>query len=286
MILIIIIYYLKGEMTMPSPLKEDLSSPFFFLLVAILFLLPAVSYAAHPLITDDTGTQGTVNYQIELNTELSSDKETGDSVSVKETAAEASSVFSYGLTDNTDIVLGVPYLWTRTQEDGDVTSEADGFGDMALELKWRFYEKTGLSLAVKPGITLPTGDEEKGLGSGKASYGLMLITTKEIGEWAFHLNLGYLRNAYKLEEDEDANRKDLYHASLASAAQLTEKLQAVANVGIERNPDKESDTHPAFILGGLIYSITDNIDVDFGVKGGLNKPETDLALLAGAAIRF
>ena len=44
---------------------------------------------------------------------------------------------------------------------------------------------------------------------------------------------------------------------------------------MERNPDKTSNTHPAFILGGLIYSILESIAIDVGVKGGLNKPETD-----------
>ncbi|HBH61146.1 MAG TPA: transporter, partial [Nitrospiraceae bacterium] len=53
-----------------------------------------------------------------------------------------------------------------------------------------------------------------------------------------------------------------------------------------RNPDKELTSHPAFVLGGLIYSITENFDIDTGVKAGLNKPETDLTFLAGMAVRY
>jgi hypothetical protein len=30
-----------------------------------------------------------------------------------------------------------------------------------LELKWRFFEKDGLSFALKPGIAFPTGNEKK-----------------------------------------------------------------------------------------------------------------------------
>jgi hypothetical protein len=55
---------------------------------------------------------------------------------------------------------------------------------------------------------------------------------------------------------------------------------------VEKNPDKTSNRPPAFILGGLIYSILENVDIDIGLKGGLNKPETDLAILAGIAWRF
>jgi hypothetical protein len=35
-------------------------------------------------------------------------------------------------------------------------------------VKWRFYEKDGLSFAIKPGIILPTGEEDKGLGDGSS----------------------------------------------------------------------------------------------------------------------
>jgi hypothetical protein len=55
---------------------------------------------------------------------------------------------------------------------------------------------------------------------------------------------------------------------------------------MERNPDKTSDTDPAFILGGFIYAVTNSLDVDFGVKGGLNKPETDYSYIAGITWRF
>jgi hypothetical protein len=50
--------------------------------------------------------------------------------------------------------------------------------------------------------------------------------------------------------------------------------------------DRHVNTHPAFVLGGLIYSVSENLDVDFGVKGGLNKPEADYSVLAGLAWRF
>ena len=114
----------------------------------------------------------------------------------------------------------------------------------------------------------------------------MFITTKEIGPWAFHLNLGYKHDEYELQEDKDANRKGIWYASLASEVEVVKDLKLVANIGTERNPDRTSNTHPAFILGGIIYSISENFDIDLGIKGGLNKPETDLTILVGSALRF
>jgi len=284
------------KMKIQSLNLKDLGLFFVFSLITIYFSLLTVSHAAHPLITDDTGTQGKGKFQIEINSEFTYDKEkekvfdedAGDYVTEtkKTTGGELATILSYGITDNLDIVIGLPYQWSKDKKNGTVERDVDGISDMSLEAKWRFFEKDGLSFALKPGITLPTGDENKGLGNGRASYGLVFITTKEIEPWAFHFNLGYTHNEYKLQADKDANRKGIWHVSLASEVEVIKDLKAVANIGMERNPDKTSNTHPAFILGGLIYSVTENFDIDIGVKGGLNKPETDLTFLAGIAFRF
>lgn len=248
----------------------------FVSLFNIYFSLLTVSYAAHPLITDDTGTQGKGKFQLDLNSEFAHEDEDG----AAEDAFEFASILSYGLTDSVDVVLGIPYQLIRVKEDGQKDSE-NGLSDISLELKWRFYEKDGLSLALKPGMTLPTSDDEKGLGSGKVTYSAFFITTKEIESWTFHLNLGYMRNENKADE-----RKNLWHASVAAGYGITKKLTLVVNIGLERNVDRNVNTNPAFILGGLIYSISDNLAIDCGVKGGLNKPEADYSVLAGLAWRF
>jgi len=257
-----------------------------FWILLTMFIYSTTAFAAHPLITDDTGTQGKGKFQVEVNSEFNYDKEKEGGVTTKETGGEIATIFSYGILENIDIVLGMPFQWFRVREDSELTSRESGISDLSLEVKWRFYEKDGLSFALKPGITFPTGNEKKGLGSGRPSYSLIFITTKELGPWAFHFNLGYMRNEYKLREDQESNRKDIWHISFASELEVVKNLKLVGNIGIERNPEKASTTHPAFILGGLIYSITENIDIDFGVKGGLNKPETDFTILSGIALRF
>lgn len=255
-------------------------------LFVIFILWTGTALAAHPLITDDTGTQGKGKFQLELNGEVSFDEETSDGVAVEETASELAAVGSYGITEEIDIVVGMPYQWTKAEGAGSEVFDETGVSDMSIELKWRFYDNDGLSLAMKPAVSLPTGDEQKGLGNGRASYGVTFITTKSSGPWEFHFNLGYARNEYELEEDEAANRKDVWHVSFAPALEVADGLTAVANIGIERSPDKTSDTHPAFVLGGLIYAVSENLDIDAGIKAGLNKPEADTTILAGMALRF
>ena len=239
--------------------------------------------AAHPLITDDSVTQGEGKIQFEFTGKYGLDK--NDGVTEKSIQVPTIPFLTYGLTEATDIVFGLPYNEVVTDDAGG-KSAVRGIGDASLELKTRFYEKEGLSFAVKPGLTLPTGDENKGLGNGRASYHAFFIATKELQSWAFHLNLGYIHNQYKLQADEAVNRKDIWHASLATQFELAEKLKTVADIGMERNPAKTSETHPAFILGGLIYSVTENLDVDAGIKYGLNKQETDVTDLAGVTWKF
>ena len=232
------------------------------LTLLLVFLYCGTAFAAHPLITDDTGTQGKGKSQVEFNAEYGHECEEGLTTSTAEIAA----ILSYGLMDDIDIVFGIPYKYIN-KDDSETTATDDGISDISNELKWRFYEQNGLSFALKPGISLPTGDDKKGLGAGKTAYSAFFITTKESNPWLFHLNLGYTRNENRVDE-----RKDVWHASLAAELKIAEGLKAVANIGAKRNTDKSSNTGPAFILGGIVYSIRENFDVDFGVKRGLNKP--------------
>ena len=251
-----------------------------FILLGML-LLPAAVWAAHPLITDDAGTQGKGNFQLEVNGQYDSDEETVSDITVKSEGWQVGSTLSYGIIESVDLVLTLNYLWDKSKEDGFTVYDVNGISDMVFEVKWRFYENDGLGLALKPGVVFPTGDDDKGLGAGKTGYHLYFIASQELAPWAFHLNIGYIGNENKLNEE-----KDLWHVSLATTYDVVENLKIVGNIGVERNPDTAADNDPAFILGGLIYSISKSFDIDLGVKYGLTSSETDLSVLAGLSFRF
>lgn len=253
--------------------------------ILVLFLWTASAQAGHPLITDDAGTQGKGSFQVEINVEYSLDRESEAGTDIVEKAYEAAITLSYGIFNNADLVVGTPYQWIKTEEGGLPSTWQDGIADVSVELKWRFYDKDGYSLAVKPGISVPTGDEGNGLGNGRVSYSIFFISTRESGRWAFHVNGGYMRNEFSLDEDESVNRRDLWHFSVATELAATDALTLVANVGIEANPERGMNTPPAFVLGGAIYSLNEHADVDFGVKVGLNRPETDVSILAGITFK-
>ena len=238
--------------------------------ICAVFLWCGSAFAAHPLVTDDAGTLGAGNLQLELNGEYA--KDGGDS------ATEMAAAVAGGLRDDLDIVLSVPYQFLRSTDDEGARVTEDGISDAALELKWRFYETEHCSLALKPGITFPTGDDDNGLGDGKAAYSAVFIATGSVDPVTLHMNLGYTKNRKEL--------RNVWNYSLAAEYELGNDLLLVGNVGGETNSDKESGTHPAFVLGGVIYNVNESLSVDLGIKAGLNKAEPDYAVLAGLTFAF
>jgi hypothetical protein len=250
-----------------------------FIATALVFPLP--SLAAHPLVTDDTGTQGDGHHALELNAELGRDRADGE---VAEGGAAA--ILSMGAGDAVDLVIGVPASWSRVRVGGTVRDESAGANDATLELKWRFLEREGFSLAVKPGLSLPTGDPRRGLGAGSIGYGLALIATQAFGPVALHFNGAFAHNDHELATDRTSTRHQTWHASAAATAEVVTGLQLVANLGVQSPGERSATTWPAFALVGAVYSITDRIVLDLGVRTGLNAADTDLVVLAGAAYRF
>jgi hypothetical protein len=90
-----------------------------------------------------------------------------------------------------------------------------------------------------------------------------------------------VRNNNRADEKEN-----LWHASLASEWKASEAARIVANIGIEKNADPAADTDPAFALIGIVYALSQDLDIDLGYKFGMSDPETDQTVLAGMAFRF
>ncbi|MCI0469245.1 MAG: transporter [Nitrospirae bacterium] len=249
--------------------------------VVLFFLLLCFkenSNAYHPLITEDAAVLGKGNTELEFGMEYANESEDGQT----QTTSSATVTIAYGLTDAIDLIIGMPYQRIRTKTEETTTTE-NGISDMLIEMKWKFYDKEGLSLALKPSITIPSGDKDKGLGNGRATYGMYFIASKEIEPATLHFNLMYKRNE---NSKEPKDRVDLWHASIAAEIKAADKLRIAVNTGMDRNPDASSNTNPAFILGGLVYSLTKDLDIDLGYRQGLNKPATDYSVLAGITWRL
>ena len=265
-------------------------------LCSILHFWAAPAYGAHPLTTDDSITQGKGKTQIEMSYQYESDNDDG----IKSETSRPQIQITYGILDPLDVIVTVPYLFVR-QSQGDITTNNDGIGDITLALKWRFYgeKEKGLQFAIKPSVTLPTGNENIGLGNGQASsgipfinnfdrlsYGITFLTAYEREEWITCLNLGYQHNQYGLQSDRDAYRQDIWLVGLNGQYEIVEKVWLVGEVVVQSNPNANASTPPAFINGGVIYELTKQLDLDIGYRYGLNKPAADYAISGGVTMRF
>lgn len=252
-------------------------------LYCLSFTLPA--FAAHPLATDDAGTTGKMKFQVETSGEFGWDKDKEHNVTAESNYQTINLAVTTGILDSLDLVLSYPFTWQNVKENGETVLDNNGLNDLSLALKWRILEIGPASFAIKPAITFPSGSYDRSLGTGRPAYSATLISTVEFKTLAVHANIGYTNQRYT-DADKDGSRENLWNMSLASAVEVMKGLQVVAEIGTATNPDRDSTTWPTFIASGVIYSALENLDLSLGVKGGLNAPETDVALLSGITFKF
>ena len=254
-----------------------------------LMLTAGQAYAGPPLATDDAGTVEVGKVEIELNGSYTIDKERANGVTTRSSTTDSEMKVTTGLYKNLGISLAIPYtISQRVKEDDQLVGKSDGFGDMKLEIKYAFAELVGSHLAIKPAITMPTGKYSAGLSEGRWQFGTTLIATKEFqeGKYALHANLGYEHHDYRTEEARSSSRSDIWSASIAGEAKVLDKLTVVADFGLATAVDKSTNEPPVYSLFGARYELTDNLDINAGVKVGLTRPEDDLGLLYGLVIKF
>ncbi|MGH8709517.1 MAG: transporter [Burkholderiales bacterium] len=219
--------------------------------------------AAHPLITEDTGTQGTGRYQLEVFAEEFEPRATRRDIEVWR------GVLGYGIAETTDVQVGVPLY-----RDGP-----DGVGDASLDLKWRFFERNAWSVALMPGITVPTGDERDGRGTGKATWGSLLVLSYAPGAIGVHAHAGFRRNENKLGQ-----RESLRQLAAAATYRIGD-VRFVGELTRETNPEPGGGTVRYTTLGA-IWSMTRDLDLDIGWRNGNGNAPIDEALLLGATVRW
>jgi len=238
---------------------------------------PLTAHAGHPLVTEDTGTQGAGHYQLELTHDLSTDEHAG----TKTRTRSINIVFSAGLTDDLDLIITLPHE-RLTEETGVTKTTISGYADMEIAAKWRFYEEGTLSFALRPGLELPSGNEDEGLSAGHVSPSLFAVSSYENGPWVFHLHVGYAPNLdHGLDE-----HSHIYHASVAAEYSVSEWLRVVSDLSVERNADRSGHPNVSSMVVGLVVSLTPDLDFDLGYRTGLTDPAADHNWLTGLAFRF
>lgn len=99
---------------------------------------------------------------------------------------------NYGVLPDVQLHLIAPFEYVKPEGQ----SSHHGYGDMELGAKFRFIQETDSSpqVGVFPVVVLPTGDKDKGLGSGEVQTFLPLWVQKSWGPWKTYGGGGYWIN--------------------------------------------------------------------------------------------
>lgn len=226
-------------------------------LAALLFTSGA--HGAHPLNTEDTGTQGSGGWQFELNGETNKDE------GVR--GAQASAILSHGVAERVDLQFGLPW-----QDSGD----ARGPDDVFAALKWRFWEREPFSAGVRASVTSPTGEET----GGRATWAAQLIGQYEGERWMFLAHLAYRRNLNDVGE-----RDSISEMSAAVLYKVAGNVKLLVDANRTTNADPTSNQPIRQMAVGAIWSPNKDLDFDIGYRRG-NDAAIDRALMAGITVRW
>ena len=240
----------------------------------------ASAWALQPLITDDTGTQGTGGHQLELA--FGHDRiRAGDA---RDTAHTWTPTYTYGATDTLDLFLSTSRISLR----GD-SGRASGWGSTVLGAKWRLWENeaSATSLALKPELLLPVGHrrEAAGLGVGRASGAITAIVSQGMPFGALHANGTWARDRAR----DAAASSTMQRLSIAPVWDLNEQWKLVGDLGVERHrtAGTPSERH-RFTEVGAIYSPRTDLDLAAGLVRtvGVHSSHRSTTATLGVTWRF
>jgi hypothetical protein len=244
------------------------------IIMVVAFFLPSFPvFAARPLTTDDASTVEKGKFQVEMGFDAAHQDN-------RDREYKPSLTLSYGLSEKADIGIGSAYLFVHPQEGGN----QDGLGDTEAKVKYRLMEeeekgwRPAFSIAGK--LKAPTASESKGLGSGKADYGVNAIVTKNLSKrWVLHVNMGYT-----FIGGEGASNEMNY--SLSAQLIVSDKWALVGEVVGVNNFNGRGEDDPFSALVGAYYQINDNFVWDIGFAKGMNSAAPDFRITTGLTFFF
>jgi len=193
-------------------------------------------------------------------------------------SANSPFTFRVGLTDWLEARVGADGL--LTSETGDLRTT--GFGNVQLGAKLRLWADPGGApvLSILPGVTLPTADANRGLGSGDVDVVIAALTGTDIGHRG-HIDVNYGIGSIGAGQGRGHFAQHLVSASLSAA--VTGRWNPYVEVfwfsktEVDGSPETSMDT-------GLIYELRSHFALDSGVQFGLAGTSPGFAVFGGVSI--
>jgi len=201
-------------------------------------------------------------------------------VETRVTTAGAS-VVKYGVSERSDLQVGMaPFVRIET-ESGGVKSRRSGFGDLTIRYKHRLTaDGTPVQVAAVPFFKVPTANGD--IGNGKVEGGLAVPVSMSSGPVTVVLGP-------ELDMLADADGEG-HHPALVNlvnvAGPVAPGLTLVGEIWTMTNFDPADRVTQASADAALAWLVGRRLQLDFGANFGLNRNTADVELYAGASVRF
>lgn len=225
--------------------------------------------AAHPLQTEDTGTQGAANVEIENG--LARARFDGTTLTTYQPQV------SVGLATTVDAIVQPSFVWQHAPGQAAVA----GAGDTNADAKWRFWGSDPWSLAVRAGVLAPTSAHGLGLPHGRVSEHALLVATWDDAPTTVHANLGVTRMPRA-----SGARATIAHLSAALMQALDERLILTVDGELDQDPDPSRRAWPGSVLAGAIWTARPGLDLDVGWQRSVDARPVQRQWMAGLTYRF
>jgi hypothetical protein len=174
--------------------------------------------------------------------------------------------FNYAVTDDLEIVYTIPVidytvksriLWTR-----DISES--GSGDSTLGFKYRIFDNPKYQMrgAFGLGFKFPTGNDDKGLGTGKTDFEIYTAFSKNFEKIVAHLNLGYVMTGDPNTQFYPDGLADKFYYNIGIEYPHNHNVTVMAEVNGE---DWGAEGLKVDVTPGIRYTPTENFALEVGV---------------------
>jgi hypothetical protein len=145
-----------------------------------------------------------------------------------------------------------------------------GFGDSELGVKYRFLDldgKGGIDAGIFPQIVLPTGDAQRGLGTGHTQEFLPLWLQKTFGQWTSDAGGGYWNHP-------GAGNKNYWFIGWLLQYQLTDRLAVGGELFHQTADTDTAEDYSGFNLGA-VYDFSNRYHLLVSAGRGIENVQED-----------
>lgn len=225
------------------------------LITALVVLAPVPAFAGPPYQTDDPETVEYQHWEFYIASQYRHDKD-GDTATLPHVE------INYGVIPNVQLHLIVPLVYNSPS--GEASHY--GLGDVELGVKFRFIQESEWipMVGTFPFIEIPTGNQNEGLGNGKAQYFIPLWLQKSWGPWTSYGGGGYWINPG------DGN-KDWWFWGWQVQREISKALAVGAEL-IYRTADVDNGDNSFGYNIGAVINITENHHLLFSAGSDISGP--------------